>query len=495
MRRTLEQFYYWTAPDTTGRDKEQVVCRGTRTQNEDPDATARLVMVDQLWLWILDENTVISCFPRRWGRNNPDPSAVHRGIRDRFKALDVDEVRSVYDLAGLVVDECSKVFFDRTKPLDQRPDVVDLFSSAISNTAERKTYAYEAFGRDISRISSDTLESAEQLLRKSLNIGVEWNILVEAQNVIEELQVMQEIFTQQINVLKDCHKALKTIHWNPSPKVNYFGKEDSFSASSFSSNAPGDGSPISPRAVMSSAETAGVLQEAAMDRMMSLIADMEQRREELVSMEKLQNKTRSQLRELLDMKQQQSNIIEAKAAIRRADESVLQGRSIVVFTVVTIFFLPLSFFASVFGMNAPEISEDGIMPLRKQLTLMFGISAAVIFVSLSLAFSTWTRTIITVPLSLLYAQVTDRLGWRNRTSAYNSTTLKSIQRERLKQLDSRAMARRLTEISSRARDMSPFHHHHQQPREGRSEEEMQQKSPTWTLGKFSAKNAFSGVKD
>jgi hypothetical protein len=39
------------------------------------------------------------------------------------------------------------------------------------------------------------------------------------------------------------------------------------------------------------------------------------------------------------MKQQQANIIEAKAAIRRADETVLQGRSIVVFTVVTIFFV------------------------------------------------------------------------------------------------------------------------------------------------------------
>jgi hypothetical protein len=39
------------------------------------------------------------------------------------------------------------------------------------------------------------------------------------------------------------------------------------------------------------------------------------------------------------MKQQQAGIIEAKAAIRRADESVLQGRSIVVFTVFTIFFV------------------------------------------------------------------------------------------------------------------------------------------------------------
>jgi hypothetical protein len=46
-----------------------------------------------------------------------------------------------------------------------------------------------------------------------------------------------------------------------------------------------------------------------------------------------------QLRELLDIKQQQSGIIEAKAAIRRADESVTQGRYIVVFTVVTIFFV------------------------------------------------------------------------------------------------------------------------------------------------------------
>lgn len=134
MRRTLEQFYYWTAEDTSRRDKDQVVCRSTKhySDDSDPDSTSRLVMVDQLWLWILDDNTVISAFPRRWGRNKPDPSAVHRGIRDRLKALDSGEIHSVYDLALVVVDECSKVFFDQSKALDQRPEVVDLFSSAIS---------------------------------------------------------------------------------------------------------------------------------------------------------------------------------------------------------------------------------------------------------------------------------------------------------------------------------------------------------------------------
>jgi hypothetical protein len=100
-----------------------------------------------------------------------------------------------------------------------------------------------------------------------------------------------------------------------------------------------------------------------------------------------------QLRELLDMKQQQSGIIEAKAAIRRADESVLQGRSIVVFTVVTIFFLPLSFFATLFGMNAQEFNE-GYMPLSTQLIYMFSISSVVIILSLAIAFSSWARTVL-----------------------------------------------------------------------------------------------------
>ncbi len=54
-RRTLEQYYYWTAEDTTARDRQQVVYRGTRMRN-DPEAIPRVVMVDQLWMWILDES-------------------------------------------------------------------------------------------------------------------------------------------------------------------------------------------------------------------------------------------------------------------------------------------------------------------------------------------------------------------------------------------------------------------------------------------------------
>ncbi len=78
-RRTLDQSYYWTLKDTCSRDSDQVVYRGT-TQNpkllhfgckkEDPTKKGqtcpqcteiikkvpRVVMVDQLWMWILDES-------------------------------------------------------------------------------------------------------------------------------------------------------------------------------------------------------------------------------------------------------------------------------------------------------------------------------------------------------------------------------------------------------------------------------------------------------
>lgn len=194
-------------------------------------------------------------------------------------------------------------------------------------------------------------------------------MLIEAQRLIDELQIMQEVFTQQLAVTRDLEKAIQ-----------------------------------------GNAKCQGPVRERADE----VVQDINMRREELAGLEKLATKIRLQasapgcnrghspsaspgrltlvqIRELLDMKQQQAGIIEAKAAIKRADVSVLQGHSIIVFTVFTIFVsdareecacrrgagtwglkalqLPLSFFASVFGMNAAELN-GGLMPLAKQLKYM-----------------------------------------------------------------------------------------------------------------------------
>jgi hypothetical protein len=68
-RRTLDQAYYGALRSTHARDRDQVVYRGTTPQphecagmgtcpqcNEDIRKTPRIIMVDQLWIWILDES-------------------------------------------------------------------------------------------------------------------------------------------------------------------------------------------------------------------------------------------------------------------------------------------------------------------------------------------------------------------------------------------------------------------------------------------------------
>lgn len=92
-RRTLDQAYYWTLDTSRTRDRDQVIYRATTTpfgkfHSFDPDKgweghenlkeeetckecrenirkVSRVVMVDQLWMWILDKQTIITCFPKR----------------------------------------------------------------------------------------------------------------------------------------------------------------------------------------------------------------------------------------------------------------------------------------------------------------------------------------------------------------------------------------------------------------------------------------------
>lgn len=169
-RRTLDQAYHWTLRNTTVRDRDQVVYRGTsaplstlhhyrpeikskehvwncpsdedgtktqhrecRSCRETVKKVPRLVMVDQLWMWILDDKTIITCFPKRYGHNRQDNSGVHKTIRNRVEKVIPGQIQSVYDLALIIIDECSNIFFDRTKLDLRKPQVLEIFSEAIGN--------------------------------------------------------------------------------------------------------------------------------------------------------------------------------------------------------------------------------------------------------------------------------------------------------------------------------------------------------------------------
>jgi hypothetical protein len=95
--------------------------------------SARVVMVDQLWMWILDSNTILTLFPRRYGMYRRDSTDVHRAIRSRLARAKANTIRSVFDLALIILDECTWVFSDRTKVATHQPEVMDIFAEAIGN--------------------------------------------------------------------------------------------------------------------------------------------------------------------------------------------------------------------------------------------------------------------------------------------------------------------------------------------------------------------------
>lgn len=99
----------WTDHD------EKIDRYGCDQCRSDIKKVSQLIMVDQLWMWVLDEETIITSFPRRYGVNKHDLSGVHRSIRQRLKSVRKNQIRSVYDLALIILDECSNTFFDRIR--------------------------------------------------------------------------------------------------------------------------------------------------------------------------------------------------------------------------------------------------------------------------------------------------------------------------------------------------------------------------------------------
>jgi hypothetical protein len=96
---------HWSTTDEDGCDH----C------TSDIKKTSKLIMVDQLWMWILDEQTIITSFPRRYGYNKHDGHGIHKSIRNRLRNARENQVRSVYDLGLIVLDECANTFLDRTR--------------------------------------------------------------------------------------------------------------------------------------------------------------------------------------------------------------------------------------------------------------------------------------------------------------------------------------------------------------------------------------------
>ncbi|TGO77906.1 hypothetical protein BELL_0086g00120 [Botrytis elliptica] len=332
-RRTLDQSYYFKLENTDSRDKDQVVSRGTNERRKINGST-RVVMVDQLWMYILDEPL-------------------------------------------LILNECSTVFFDRTKPTDKRPEVLDIFSNAIGYVSEMKTNAFELFWGHVEQLSGHKLKISPEKARLYHNINPEGVLLREAHDIIEELKMISRINLQQLQVTQVFSKALQTMNGQVEPMQEIAGllslmlkelqKKNPTDSNGITSDSPAKDTPKNFNKV---------ILKHTINRSLDLVETISNHQSELQQLEDSAREISEQLRDLLTLKQQQASIIEATASLDLADESVHQGRSIMIFTIITIIFLPLSFMSSIFGMNAVEFtgSSNSVMGIGEQFEFMCSLA-------------------------------------------------------------------------------------------------------------------------
>ncbi|KAF1987167.1 hypothetical protein K402DRAFT_420401 [Aulographum hederae CBS 113979] len=392
-RRSLDQYGYPTLANTSARDMDQVLYKRTRggrpeawdtsqprpqhatksylaelwdkersAQGKDPkskltfagqtggyyrDERSKVLMVDQLWLWVADKDTVITFFPGR--EEDPrDPNWRHADLRSAiYEDVNGDpkfatQCKNCFDFASLAIYYAVTVFLEKTT--DNNLQIFRIFEESISEYTEQQTASFKHFrNSQLERDNMDDEEAVRETL-KHLHSRDDLTALLELRDIEDELSTLKKLFDEQTSVLNQIIDCFKSI--------------------------PRDDPTTS------------------IERLKYAKLQVAKYKEQVEEMQKSCRMAQDAYQVLLDMKHKQTNIAEASLARLAAKTATEQNRAIMIFTVFTIIFLPLSFFTSLFGMNAREWSgQQSNMTLHAIFLIAGLISAAVIITALLLAFN------------------------------------------------------------------------------------------------------------
>lgn len=373
IRRTLDQFFYPNI-DTQTRDQDQVVYRYQTKGSRTPEP--KIFMVDQLWMWILCPSLIVTSFPQRWDQPKNDPLNVLDGIIEDINSKTREPVRSIYDLAIIITNRCSGVF-DRHRMGDDEYQFLDMFESSIGNATDRESMLFNQFNR-ASAQASDWLKNHRKLSRfarrkekdvaKNLNkeqrkkisddcddeplfvdnlldIGQETDLLAEAKDIRDELNMIRMVLQHQQHVLEDFQDVVCEIYLSH-----------------------------------------GYSQKDIKKRFGEQQRTIDMHLKDIDRMDKQAERIYSSITDLLDLKQKHANAFEARFARDQAAGTARQGKILMVFTIVTIVFLPLSFITSVFTINMPEFENNLTLGYVAKYTfgIGFGISIPLVLLALVL---------------------------------------------------------------------------------------------------------------
>lgn len=393
VRRTLDQFFYHNI-DTRSRDQDQVVYRyqaekAKRMDISEDEIDPKVFMVDQLWMWVLGKDLVVTAFPQRWQQPRNDPLNVLDGIIENINSNTRDPVQSVYDLAMIIVNRCSGVF-DRHRMGDEDYQFLDMFESSIGEATEKETSLFDDFNTASKQASawlhhhrrpnrfSRHLEAAGRHLEHQnkrgthllsqdyaqdpthsplfvdelLDIGDETDLLTEIKDIRDEIAMITKVLDDQRTVHSALDPCLTDLYQKEHRRQIDLKRRFKDSATLLKTH----------------------------------ISDLDR-------MDKQASRIYESITDLLDLKQKHANAFEARFARDQAAGTARQSQTVMVFTIVTIVFLPASFMTGFFAINIREFphepgGDQASLPLTYVIKFVLGIGFAIsiplIFIALSL---------------------------------------------------------------------------------------------------------------
>ncbi|RYP53523.1 hypothetical protein DL768_001560 [Monosporascus sp. mg162] len=237
-RRTLDQSYYYMLSDTSYRDNDQVVSRWVRRRRRQlgqkerenvwankrrPDRKDKgpsgfmdkwrsrrkqrndnILMVDQLWVWLIKGNVVqgekdivITSFPNRVGTKSKLDDHI-------LSDWNRDPLFETTDLIYLIINGCRK-----TLGLGQDVDSIkflEFFEGTIGDAEEKGSHLFRAF-HFLSSLLSNLDEKhrdyrkRRSFLLKYLDILKESELLKEVKDVLDEIKMIESVLSDQQRVL------------------------------------------------------------------------------------------------------------------------------------------------------------------------------------------------------------------------------------------------------------------------------------------------------
>lgn len=152
VRRTLDQFGYPHLRSTVSRDDDQMLWKRTRkledlidwptsddelpplSNSPDSIVDGKVLMVDQIWLWVLDQKTVVTFFPNQEGSSSEEKlyaqSNLYNSIYNELNGDLARRFETAGDLAALIALHAVTVLFDKTVYHDLQ--VLQIFEESIS---------------------------------------------------------------------------------------------------------------------------------------------------------------------------------------------------------------------------------------------------------------------------------------------------------------------------------------------------------------------------